>query len=78
MQFFHDFCGFQQTRIAVEFVAEQMKRSQSFLGFVEEFFIGLEMVESDGIGDVVDGDAGLGKLLSPENVLVAVLPESLV
>ena len=78
MQFFHDFCSFQQTRIAVEFVAELMERAQSFLGFVEEFFIGLEMVESDGIGDVVNGDAGLGKLLAPENILVAVLPEALV
>ena len=78
MQRFDDFRRSEQPRIAVEFVAKLVQRAQTFLGLVEESLVGLESVEGDGIGDVVNGDAGFGKLFTPENVLVAVVSEALV
>jgi len=68
----------EQAGIALELVTEQEQGSQTFLGLADKGVVGLETLEAQGVVDVVDGNGMLLKLFAEKDVLIAVVPETLV
>ena len=62
--------------IASQFLTEVVKRLQRLFGFLDKPPIAVEMVEEDGIVDMLDGDTCFLKLLSHQNVFIAIAAEA--